>query len=173
MFTWSAIPYLQALSPDQKAADELDSKLEDSHRGTHDQECSSDQLEDICVTTSSKLDSNLEGSQGTSDQENSDQSCTKLKEVCVMTSKAPALSASMIVAQQMEVVKREFRWNESQWKVTGELGKGGSGVVYKVRSGVVRKVKVRSVEFQYVILNFTHEVMMGHIFKGHTGTQDD
>ena len=51
-----------------------------------------------------------------------------------MTSRAPALSASMIVAQQMEAVKGELRWNESQWKVTGELGKGGSGVVYKVRN---------------------------------------
>ena len=45
----------------------------------------------------------------------------------------PKLSASMIIAQQMEAVKGELRWNESQWKVTGELGKGGFGVVYKVR----------------------------------------
>ena len=53
-----------------------------------------------------------------------------------MTSSAPALSASVIVAQQMEAVKGDLRWNEGQWKVTGELGKGGSGVVYKVRYGV-------------------------------------
>ena len=46
---------------------------------------------------------------------------------------SPKLSASMIIAQQMEAVKGELRWNESQWKVTGELGKGGFGVVYKVR----------------------------------------
>ena len=46
---------------------------------------------------------------------------------------SPKPSASMIIAQQMEAVKGELHWNESQWKVTGELGKGGFGVVYKVR----------------------------------------
>ena len=46
------------------------------------------------------------------------------------------VSASAIIARQMEAVKKEMRSNECQWRVIGELGKGGFGVVFKVRLAV-------------------------------------